>query len=134
MTRSSRAACAALVALTAALSACDRPTSSGGPRPATLTVRLESPRADDHALVLSLSGPEAISAVQAASGEYVVFARAAGTAARVAVFGNVKPGDVLRFTVPDGRRASEFTATVVEVIDGADAVAGQSGYRLTVLP
>lgn len=102
------------------------------PEPGTLTLTLATPHADDAALVLTVAGPEAITQIQAA-GALRVHSRGEGTQHRVAVFGAVASGAVLRFAVPDVRRAAGYTATLVEVADTANQVrASTAGYTLSV--
>lgn len=114
----------------AVLVACDK--GSTGPEAGDLVLRLATPHADDGALVLTVTGPE-IGAVKPAAAGLIVHSRPAGNGVKVAVFGDVAAGPVLRLTVPDVDRVSQYAATVTEAADRANAVrAGVAEYRLTV--
>lgn len=127
-----RITCAALLLAAALLSACD----AGEPEqaaPGDLVVTLDTPGNSDRALLLTLSGPAAVTAVQGAAPSYVVHARTQGTTTRVAVFGAVADGPLLRVTVPDVRQAGRYTATLVESAGASNVPhADLTGYELTV--
>jgi hypothetical protein len=102
------------------------------PEPGVLTVNLTTPNPDDRALVVEVTGPS-ISAVTAANAAYVVHSRAPGASSvRVAVFGSLGSGALLRFQVPDVNQASAYSATVVEVADAANALRATAGYTAAV--
>lgn len=126
---------AAALVLAAFLFACHdaEPVKAG---PAMLVATLAAPRAEsDRAAVVLISGPQAVTEVEAASPAYVVAARSEGTLTRVAVFGTLSDGPLLRFTVPDARRAGEYRATVVDAADSANAPsAAVAEYALTLAP
>jgi len=132
MKRSSRAAALLLAAF---LSAChgDEPVTAG---PAMLVATLSTPRAESgRAAVVLISGPEAVTDVQAASSAYFAAARSEGTLTRVAVFGTLGDGPLLRFTVPDARRAGEYRATVIDAADSANVPSADlAEYALTLAP
>jgi hypothetical protein len=129
MTRLSQAALLAAVALVAA---CDPGTSSKA-TPGDLTVTLDTPTANDRAMVVTLSGPAAPTAVQGAAAGYVVHSRAQGTTTRVAIFGVIGDGALLRVTVPDVRQAKQYTAMVTEAADANNNThASLAGYALSV--
>ncbi len=121
--------------LAALLAACG---DSGGGTPAqaspgVLTVSLAAPVADDRALVISITGPGAVSDVQPAAAGYAVYAGTQGAATRVAVLGAIAAGPVLRFGVPDVRQAKRYRAAVVDAADGTNTARGSmSPYTLTV--
>jgi hypothetical protein len=124
-------AVAALVAL-AAGAACDgKPPTVVQPLPGVLSATLASPHAEDGALLLRVTGPGPIGDVQGGAG-YVVHARPAGDGVRIAVFGNVVPGEVVRFHVPDVHRADAYAVTVVEAAGRDNALRGLHGYAVTV--
>lgn len=104
------------------------------PGPATLVATLSAPAArSDRAAVVLISGPEAVTEVQAASPAYFVAARSEGTLTRVAVFGRLADGPLLRFTVPDRRRAGEYRASVIDAADSANAPsAALAEYAVTL--
>ena len=108
---------------------------AGSPTPggdSTLTVTLATPYNSDRSLLVTLSGPSAPGAVSAAASGYVVFTRTSGNVTRVAVFGPLNDGPLLRVTVPAGS-TSGWSAVVNEAADeGNNARASVAGYALTV--
>lgn len=119
--------------LFAAGSCADSPTAPEPPVPGVLSVSMTSPFTDDRAIVIRVRGPGTMSDVGTASDAYVVHARAAGDSLRAAAFGALANGPLLRFSVPDVRKAGEYRATVVEASDPGNALrADVSGYVLTV--
>ena len=127
MTRRFLLAGAAALALTVAC------RDASGPVAGALTVQLETPHLDDGALVLTLSGPGEITEVTAAGADARAFAREAGGITKVAVFGALAAGPVLRFAVPDVRKAGEYVATVVQVADRSNDLRPiTADYRLKV--
>jgi hypothetical protein len=122
---------AALLLAAALLPACvaDEPAT---PQPGDLTVTLATPNTDG-AMVVSITGPGVVGAVQAASPGAVVRSRTAGTTTTVAVFGALGAGPLLRVSVPDVRQAKQYAAVVREAADAQNAPrASLSGYALTV--
>jgi hypothetical protein len=111
------------------------PAESPALEPGVLTLRLATPHADDGALLLTLVGPGPITEVAAAAGSaYVVHSRAVDGVTRIAVFGAVAAGDLVRFTVPDVNRAASYSAALLELSDRASALrASTDGYALTVV-
>lgn len=127
-----RMTCAAVLLLGALLSACDA-NGPDKPVPGDLVVSLDTPGGADRALLLTVTGPAAPTAVVGAAPAYVVHARTQGTTTRVAVFGALADGALLRVTVPDVRQADRYTATLVESADAANVPrAGVAGYALTI--
>jgi hypothetical protein len=125
---------AAMLLAAALLSACD----AGEPAaalPGELVVTLATPHPADGALLIAISGPDAVSSVQPAAAGAVVRARTQGTTTNVAVFGALADGPLLRISVPDVRQAKRYTATVREAADPENAVRPSlAGYALTVSP
>lgn len=124
----------AVAAGAALLAGCD---SGGGtpaqPTPGVLTVSLAAPVAGDRALVIAITGPAAVGDVQAAATGYTTFAGAQGATTRVAVFGAIADGPVLRFSVPDTRQAGQYQASVVDAADGQNtARTSLTAYKLSV--
>jgi hypothetical protein len=124
---------AAVVALALALGSCDEPhVPPELPVPGTLVVSLATPHAGDAALALRLTGPAGVEEVAFAEG-YLGFARSGAQATRVAVFGAVGTGAVLRFEVPDVRRVGEYKVVIEEVADGGNRLRDSlEGYAATV--
>jgi len=121
------------LAACALLAACDSGSGPSEPVPGQLTVRVDAPNSD-RALVVQVSGPGPITAVQAASSAARVFGSAGGSSVRAAVFGAfLGESDVLLITVPDVNRAGSYTAQVVEAADANNQLrASLAGYRATV--
>lgn len=116
-------------------SCADSPTAPDRPEPGLMLVRLTTPHADDGAAVFRLVLPEGMTtgvpelAVQGLE----VFHRRTADTLRVAVFGAIRSGDVMRIAVPDLRQASRVTANIVEVAGEDDALRESlAGYALTV--
>ena len=122
---------AVLLLAAALLPACDA-AAPAKPLPGDLTVSLATPYTDG-ALLIAITGPDAVGAVQAAAPGAVVRARTQGTTTTVAVFGTLAAGPLLRLSVPDVRQAERYTATVTEAADDQNAPrASLSVYALTV--
>ncbi|HEX8691468.1 MAG TPA: hypothetical protein VF746_03440 [Longimicrobium sp.] len=121
------------LAAAALLAACGGDGGTPTPVPGELVLRLETPFTDDRAMVVSLSGPGAIASVAPARAGTSVYSTApGGTTRRVAVFGAITGGDLLRLSVPDVNRARAYTATVVEAAGLSNQPrADVSGYRVT---
>lgn len=123
---------AALFAAAALATACDA-GEPATPLPGELTVSLATPNPADGAMVVSITGPDAVGSVQPAAAGNVVRARTAGTTATVAVFGTVAAGPLLRLSVPDVRQAKRYTATVTEAAGLGNVLRPSlTGYVLTV--
>jgi hypothetical protein len=122
---------AALLLAAALLSACDA-GAPAKPLPGDLTVSLATPNVDG-AMVVSITGPAAVGAVQPVAPGTVVRVRTQGTTTTVAVFGAVAAGPLLRLSVPDVRQASRYAAAVREAADDQNAPrASLAGYALAV--
>jgi hypothetical protein len=125
---------AALLLAAALLPACGGGDASepAQPVPGDLTVSLATPNADG-ALLIAITGPDAVGAVQPAAAGAVVRARTQGTTTTVAVFGALAAGPLLRLSVPDVRQAAHYTATLREAADAQNAPrASLAGYSLAV--
>ncbi len=132
MTRWTRAVGAlSLVIALAALVACgkDGPASS---KAGEVTLNLTTPFADDGAILISVTGPE-IGTVRASSSALAVHSRAVAGGVRVAVFGDIASGSLLRIAVPDASQSSRYSASVIEVSDRANGVRPVlTGYKAKV--
>jgi len=107
--------------------------TSAQPTPGVLTVSLAAPVAGDRALVIAVTGPAAVSDVQPATTAYTTFVGGQGTTTRVAVFGPIAGGPVLRLGVPDTRQAGQYQAAVVDAADGQNtARTNMAAYKLSV--
>ena len=144
-----RASLAALVGAVALIASCGggdggraptQPTPPVQPTapvavPGTLTIHLATPHADDGAILLEITGPapaaEIMSPVQGA----LVHPRANGNSSRVAVFGALGAGALIRFSVPDVNAVQQYGAQVIEASDQGSALrASVTGYKLTIAP
>ena len=105
-----------------------------GPVPGLLTVSVTSPNAGDAAIVVVVSGPGPMTTAEAASPSNLVFSRpASSNMLRAAVFGDVRSGPLLRFSVPDVGQAQAYAASVLEVADITGALRqSTSEYRVVV--
>lgn len=120
-------------ALTLLLAACSDTSGPPVPTPGDLTLKLALPASDDRAMLVTISGPEVIGAITAASPGYTVFGRPTGTTAKVAVFGTLAAGPVVKFAVPDVNKSASYTAVVTEVAGPANELRDQlAGYLVTV--
>ncbi len=100
-----------------------------------LTISLVTPHADDGAILLEITGPAPAAQLTSAAQGAVVHARANGNTSRVAVFGALGSGALLRFSVPDVNAAPLFSAQVLEASDRGSALrAAVTAYQLTIAP
>lgn len=124
-----------LVLLLATATCTETPTGPPAPPvpvPGTLVVRLTTPNQNDAAIVVRLSGPD-VTQLQSGNAAYQLHTRAAGASQRIALFGTLTTGPVLRFHVPDVARLSEYSAQVVEVADDSnDMRAELAGYDVAI--
>ena len=117
-----------------------QPPPSGQPTapvavPGTLTVRLVTPFTDDGALLLDITGPAPVTDVAAAAQGVVAHARSSGNATRVAVFGSLGGGALVRFSVPDINAVQQYAVQVAEASDRASVLRSSvTGYQLTIAP
>ena len=115
----------------ALLAACDA-GEPAKPLPGDLTVSLATPNTDA-AMVIAITGPGAVGAVQPASPGIGVRAHMTGATTTVAAFGTLDAGPLLRISVPDVRQAQQYAAVVREAADGQNALrASLAGYALSV--
>jgi len=96
-----------------------------------LTASLTSPNSSDGAILLELRG-SSIHGVTLSNSSWKMFADSSGTPLRIAIMGSITSGALLTFEVPDVSAASSYTATIVDVADGANKLRASSGYALTV--
>jgi hypothetical protein len=121
---------AALVAALATISCGDGPTDLSGP--GTLTVRFVSAQPGDAAIRFTLYGP-AISGIETET-DLVLYSFSPNTTThRIAIFGDLSTGSVLRFDVPDLSELAGYQVQLHEVADGANALrTSLAGYTITV--
>ena len=103
--------------------------------PGSLTARLVTPNTDDGAILLDISGPAPMADLATPVQGAVVHSRTNGNTARVAVFGSIANGALVRFSVPDINAAAQYTAQVTEASDRANALrTSVNGYGITIVP
>jgi len=126
----------AIASLAAVLVAsCDSPSAPAPPEPGTLEVRFTTPHADDRAVLLRVRLPAGTVvsqfAVEAPGAEG--YHRVSGDTLRVAVFGDLTSGTLVRFHVPDRRAVAGIQAAILEVAGADHALRSDlAGYALTV--
>jgi hypothetical protein len=101
--------------------------------------RLREVVADVRALggdrILQLNHPRGLPGEDGMAQGAVVHARANGNTTRVAVFGSLGSGALVRFSVPDVNVAAQFSAQVAEASDRSSALrASVTGYQITISP
>lgn len=111
---------------------CDLASGPSGNGPTTLVVHLTTPFSDDGAVLVALVGPlPADVRVEAAGPDLVAHAVRIADTLRIAVFGPVGSGPLVRLEVPEGRVVSRIDTRLEDAASRAgvqrDAV---SGYRL----
>lgn len=135
MTRTARRLAALAVASALLGPSCAEPTGPERPVPGTLTVRWTSPHANDGAAVLRLVVPPGMTttSLESAVAGLDVFERRTADTLRLALFGTLGSGPLVRFSVPDVRQASRVTAGVVEVAADDDALRESlAGYAVVI--
>ena len=124
--------CAVTALALLAVAGCkDGPT---GPTPGELTMSLATAGTEDRAIVVSVSGPGEISAVQTANPGYTVHSRIQDGSLRAVVFGQLSSGPLVRFTVSDVGKADEYTALVLEVADATNSLRPVASSTLSIAP
>jgi hypothetical protein len=121
----------------ALLAACSSEGATGvtapppGPTSGWLTVQFLSPRTDDGAVQLSITGPQLDSVTVVG---YNGFAAIEGSQADLVATGNISSGDIARILVPDISRISEYQVSV-SAAAARDTYELQSlvGYRAVVV-
>jgi hypothetical protein len=121
-----------LVAAACALTACgDREDPPVEPtvQPGVLNLVLTTPNASDRAVLLEITGPGPIGQIQAVDPSTFVMSALDGDVMRVMVVGTIASGALLRVSVPDMNRASEYVVIAAEVADQLNNVrADMTGY------
>lgn len=94
----------------------DGPSGPSGPTAGTLTLTLDTPNADDGAILFTVSGPDMTQIAAPDASLYFRFAQDGNTVTAVLV-GDVEDGALLTFRVPDIDAVASYGATVVQVAD-----------------
>lgn len=126
----------ALLALAGVTTACASGTSVTGPdtpppsntvTPGWLTVQLDSPRSDDGALQLLVTGPS-VDSVKVVG--YDGYAAVINGEANLLITGTIANGTVAQIRVPDLARSSEYRASIVAAAARATYLLQDlTGYR-----
>ncbi|MFQ5549856.1 MAG: hypothetical protein ACE5FJ_01305 [Gemmatimonadales bacterium] len=104
----------------------------GEDTPGTIVVSLESPNADDGAVLFRIIGPGIASAIGASTAFDVHVRLVSTTEAMVFLVGNVSDGPVLTLEVPNVGEANAYTGTVLDAANRADASQGSTAsYAVT---
>ena len=130
MTRTRAAVALAVAALVLGAAAC---SDSNGPAvPVTAVAALTTPRTDDGAVLVTITGP-GLADVQPANSFYRLYWRlASDSELRVVVVGDVAQGPLFTVSLSSGR-VSQYTATVTDAASRADAAReALSGYAVTL--
>jgi hypothetical protein len=107
---------------------------SSGPAAGVLTVSLTTPNAGaDDAMLVTITGPEAITTVTAGPG-LRVFTQVLSTTTRLAVTGPLTNGAVVTIGVADTRKAAQYAASIQAVATPAFQLRTLTGYSLRVAP
>jgi hypothetical protein len=107
-------------------------TDPPDPVSGTLALILDTPYADDGALLLRLEGPDMTQVGLATPGLYLRFLEDQ-TGVTAVFVGDVTVGDLLTFRVPDVSHINSYSATLLEAADRANALRGSLvEYSLTV--
>ena len=120
---------------TLALACGDDPTAPA-PVAGQLRISLATPAGAESGLVLTIAGPSlpGPATLHAAAPDALIFARATAGTLRVAVFGPLRAGHLLRVPVPDVGAADRYSATLVEVAAPDYSLRELAGYTVTVAP
>lgn len=107
-------------------------TENNDPTPGDLTLTLNTPNSNDGAIRLTITGPDAPTAVTAVGGGVQVFKSALGTTMTIIVTGALADGPLLHITVPDTRDDEDYNVAVNEVSSTSYAVVATTGYSVDV--
>ncbi len=119
-----------LAVLVAGVATCGK--SSTGPTAGTVKVQLTTPNTGDGAIVLSVTGPAALTSATAGGGVRV-FAQPLGTTTKFALTGTLTTGvTILTVGITDVSQAGSYSATVLQVAASTFQLRNLAGYSLTV--
>jgi len=109
----------------------NEPTMSG---PGTLLVRLTSPHSGaDSAIVLTISGPAALTSAAPGAGLRLFQQSLGGTSTKFALIGQLNTGTtILTIGVPDISALSQYTGTINGVAQPNFQLRALGGYALAV--
>lgn len=129
-TRGSALALAALVGALAWAQACKDSTGPGARR-GQLTVEIQTSGSGGAAFLVTVTG-DSITSPVAANASHEIYSYVAGRTLKAAVVGSLSSGPLLRFTVPDVNRVSQYTATLNQVAGADNALQSTSSYTLAI--
>ncbi|UCF20234.1 MAG: hypothetical protein JSU87_02165 [Gemmatimonadota bacterium] len=109
--------------------ACSDSTGPSGPIQLTVSVTSSGPTGE--AFLITLSG-DSISGPAAADPGHLLYSFASGNTVKVAVVGSLSSGDLLRFSVPRGSLAADYSAVLEQVAGSDNALQPVGEYTLTV--
>lgn len=137
MNRAASFRVSSLVAAVVILSSCGSDskgtTDPPLPDPGELTVQLTTPNTDDGAIMLSISGLQDTTDIEASTDSYVIYSRQNGSTATVAVFGEIASGSLVHFAVPDLAAASTYHVTLRDAADRSGVLRSvKSGYAISL--
>ncbi|HYK82372.1 MAG TPA: hypothetical protein VEU55_04445 [Gemmatimonadales bacterium] len=125
---------AARLILALALGGAGSCIDSTSPRAGPLTVSLTTPNAGlDGAILLTVTGPSALTSVTAAPGLHV-FAEPLSATNHFAVLGPLPNGAILTIGVTDVNQASQYVATIQDVAATTYQLRTLSAYSLRITP
>ena len=102
--------------------------------PGILKVNLTTPNSGaDKAILLTVNGPGTLVSATARSG-LRLFSQSFSTTSKVALTGTLTAGTILAIEVPDISKASQYTATILQVATPTYQLRALTGYSLTVVP
>jgi hypothetical protein len=105
----------------------------GPPHVPWLTVSLETPHADDGALIVTLRGAVASTDLAASSSYHTYPQRIAQHHCRILVVGDLQSGALFRVRVSDGTPVNQYAVEINEVATRASMPRDDlAGYRLTL--
>jgi hypothetical protein len=108
-------------------------SNDSGPVAGVLTVSLATPNppGGDGAILLTVTGPSALTGVTATSG-LRVFVQPLSTATKIAVTGTLGTGAILTVGVTDVRQVAQYKATIQTIAANDFQLRSLAGYSLTV--
>ena len=108
------------VALAAALVAFACSKSPTGPQAGTLLVKLQDPNGGDGAILFTISGPTALTNVQAGAGDTLWTTDFSSTVSHVVLTGVIGNGVILKFDVPDVNVSGSYIVAVNQAASSSD--------------
>lgn len=112
--------------------ACSDDEEPTGPTAGTLSVTLTTPNMDDGAILFEVTGPD-IASVTVTVPEHYTHVGQDGSTLTIVIVGDIEPGLIVGFDVPDISAVASYTAIVTQVADRTNELRSDlAGYDLTV--